>query len=343
MSLGEQLVIMGLVPDSLIRKRIVALLEDRISEEIENYKDPNRLSDLLQMMHNSPVALHTSDANAQHYEVPTRFFQLVLGKHLKYSSGHWQSDTTLLDQAEESALEITCTRAEIANGMQILELGCGWGSLSLFMAARFPQATIVSVSNSKTQKAFIDNVCKERGIKNLQIITADMNDFTIDRKFDRVVSVEMFEHMRNWKMMFGKIHSWLKPDGKFFMHIFTHSRFTYFYEIRNDDDWMAKYFFTGGMMPGDNLPMQFSELFTVAGHWTWNGTNYGKTARAWLNNMDRNKKVIMQLFENTYGKDCKKWWHYWRMFFMACEELWNYNQGNEWLVSHYVLEKTHAQ
>lgn len=339
MYLGEQLVSKGLVPDGIIRAKIRKLLRIRLSQEKKNYTDQIRLEKLLRQMSESPIALNTNEANRQHYELPTAFFQKILGKHLKYSSCYWTENTSGLDEAETEALSITCQRAQLQNGQSILELGCGWGSLSLFMAERYPEAQITSVSNSSTQKKFIENQCALRNIKNLQIITADMNVFDTDKKFDRVISVEMFEHMRNWRKLMSNIRNWLTDDGKLFVHIFTHKSYTYFYEITDESDWMAKYFFTGGMMPGDNLLQYFPEILSVQSHWVWSGLHYSKTAKAWLQNMDSNREAVITDLKQTYGNNYRQWWNYWRIFFMACEELWKYNNGNEWLVSHYLLGK----
>ena len=325
-----------LLPDFVIRAGIRRLLKLRLQEEAER----NDTSEFIRKMNESPIAMQTHSANEQHYEVPTEFFQLVLGKHLKYSSAYWNNERASLDQAEFEMLKLTCDRAQLANEQSILELGCGWGSLSLFMAEQFPGAKIISVSNSKTQKEFIDLEIGRRRLKNLQIITADMNLFETDQHFDRVVSVEMFEHMRNYRKLMGKIASFLNDDGKLFIHIFTHARFTYAFETRNQSDWIARYFFSGGMMPSDQLLYSFQEHFQIEEHWRVNGQHYEKTAQAWLRNMDRNREAIMSLFEKFYGIDqARKWWSYWRVFFMSCAELWGYRDGNEWLVSHYLLKK----
>jgi cyclopropane-fatty-acyl-phospholipid synthase len=325
-----------LLPDFVIRAGIRRLLKQRLQEEAER----NNAADFIRKMNASPIALQTQSANEQHYEVPTEFFQLVLGKHLKYSSAYWNNGQASLDEAELEMLKLTCDRAQLANAQSILELGCGWGSLSLFMAEHFPGSKIISVSNSKTQKEFIDRQIATRAIKNLQIITADMNSFDTDQHFDRVVSVEMFEHMRNYRKLMEKIASFLKEDGKLFIHIFSHARFAYAFEIRDQSDWMAKYFFSGGMMPSDQLLYSFQEQFQIEEHWRVNGHHYEKTAQAWLQNMDRNRETILNLFQKFYGVDeAKKWWSYWRIFFMSCAELWGYKDGNEWLVSHYLLKR----
>lgn len=330
------------LPDSLIRIGIRQLLKQRLKEEnlgdVESQQ--NHLSQFVDELRQEPIAIHTDDANEQHYELPTAFFQLVLGPHLKYSSGYWKSGTDRLERAEEDMLALTCERAGLEDGMQILELGCGWGSLSMFMAARYPHARITSVSNSKTQKEYIDSECRRRNIDNLNVITADMNDFATSESFDRVISVEMFEHMRNYDALTRKINGWLNPGGKLFIHIFTHRLYAYPFEVRDETDWMARYFFTGGIMPSDHLMLYFNKSLVVDRHWVINGTHYGKTARAWLTNMDDNRSKVLSILESTYGSEQRtRWWVYWRLFFMACEELWSFRNGNEWFVSHYLFSK----
>ena len=237
-------------------------------------------------------------------------------------------------------LELTCERAELRNGQDILECGCGWGSLSLFMARKFPESKITGVSNSATQKLFIDEEARKRGISNLTIVTADMNIFQATGKFDRIVSVEMFEHMRNYESLLEKLSGFLRLEGKMFIHIFTHHYLSYLYEVKNDSDWMAKYFFSGGIMPSDHLLLYFADHFKIQKHWRVNGIHYSKTSEAWLSKMDQHKKEIMPLLERTYGKDqAVRWWVYWRLFFMACAELFGYNSGEEWMVSHYLFER----
>jgi cyclopropane-fatty-acyl-phospholipid synthase len=331
------------VPDFILRKGIKNLLKLRLEEENlgDTEKQQAHLMALIDRLKASPIAVNTADANQQHYEVPTQFYQYCLGKNLKYSSGYWKLGVTDIDTSEDDMLALTCERAGLENGQQVLELGCGWGSLSLFMAAKYPKSTFKVVSNSRTQKLHIDGQAKARGINNLIVLTADMNTFNIDEKFDRVVSVEMFEHMRNYQLLMKKVASFLKPDGKLFIHIFTHKEYCYLFEVKDENDWMSKHFFTGGIMPSDDLMFYFNDDLLVEKHWHVNGTHYGKTSEAWLKNMDTHKKEIMTLFEQTYGKDqAVKWWVYWRLFYMACAELWNYNDGNEWIVSHYLFHKT---
>jgi len=338
----DKLIEQNKVPDFLLRKGIRKLLKQRLADENKGNVEAQQehLMALIGLLKSSPIAVNTADANQQHYEVPTKFYQYCLGKNLKYSSCYFKNGVTSLDQAEEDMLELTCRRADLANGQQVLELGCGWGSLSLYMAAKFPGSSFKVVSNSRTQKLYIDEQAKQRGITNLTVITADMNTFIIDEQFDRVVSVEMFEHMRNYQRLMNKVASFLKADGKLFIHIFTHKEYAYLFEVRDDSDWMSKYFFTGGIMPSDDLLFYFNDDLAVEKHWRVNGTHYGKTAEAWLKNMDRHKTEIIPLFEETYGKDeAVKWWAYWRIFYMACAELWNFNDGNEWMVSHYLFHK----
>ncbi|TDE17614.1 SAM-dependent methyltransferase [Dyadobacter psychrotolerans] len=330
------------VPDFLIRTRIRQLLKQRLADENKGEVEAQQahLMKFIENLKSSPIAVNTVDANEQHYEVPTEFYQYCLGKNLKYSSGYWKPGVTDIDTSETDMLQITCERAELSEGQHVLELGCGWGSLSLFMAAKFPASSFTVVSNSRTQKQHIDHQAKLRGINNITVVTADMNTFQIDVKFDRVVSVEMFEHMRNYQLLMKKVASFLKDDGKLFIHIFTHKEYAYLFEVVDETDWMSKYFFTGGVMPSDDLMFYFNEDLTVQKHWHVSGRHYGKTSEAWLANMDRHKNEIMPLFEKTYGKEnAIKWWVYWRIFYMSCAELWNYNDGNEWIVSHYLFQK----
>ena len=332
----------GLVPDTVIRSGIRRLLDTKVAEiaadDVETAADT--VNDFVEMMLASPVALVPELANEQHYEVPAEFFEQVLGTWSKYSCSYWPDGVTELDEAEFAALEVTVTRAQIEDGMRILDLGCGWGSLSLFIAERFPTASVVAVSNSVAQRGFIRKRAAARGIENLEVVTADMNDFQAPGHYDRIVSVEMFEHMRNYRELFGRVHDWLNPGGRFFMHIFCHRSTPYEFLDQGESDWMSRYFFSGGIMPSDDLPLRFQDRLRLVRQWRWNGAHYERTSNAWLDNMDERREEIMPIMQATYGhQDAAKWFQRWRIFFMACAELFGLRSGSEWYVAHYLFRR----
>ena len=339
--LGNYLLEQNLLPDSLIKWKIKGLLGQRLKDENQGSIEKNsmHLKKLCSELSSGPIAEQFQEANEQHYEVPTEFYQKVLGKHLKYSCCLWNKAKSL-DEAELEMLEAYTERAELKNGQTILDLGCGWGSLSLFLAKKYPDSKIISVSNSSTQKAYIDSQIEKRELNNLTIITKNINDFQTDTQFDRVLSIEMFEHMRNYKELLSKVSSFLKNDGKLFVHIFVHKDYTYYFDIKDETDWMSRYFFSGGIMPSEHLLYYFNDHLKVEKTWTVSGEHYKKTSYGWLDKMDSNKNEILEIFKNCYGEGQeKKWFSYWRVFFLSCAELWGFEDGNEWYVGHYLLKK----
>lgn len=333
----------NLIPDwiiSLAARRSTTDILDAWYRLGPDDQQANRLA-FIERSKASPIAIHTSDANEQHYELPTEFFQLVLGPMLKYSACYWLDDNTTLSQAEEAMLRLTAERARFENGQRVLELGCGWGSLCLWLAEEYPASEIVAVSNSNTQREYIAGQAVRRGLSNLEVITADINDFDADQQFDRVVSIEMFEHMKNYESLLAKIASWLKPGGLLFVHIFTHREYAYAFEV-GDGDWMTEYFFSGGNMPSDDLLSYFQRDVTLIERWTIDGTHYEKTLRAWLKKYDAQRDRIQRIMEKTYGADqAARWLVNWRLFFLGCAEVFGLRQGTEYRISHYLFEKPH--
>ena len=342
MKLLDSILETNLVPDPLVRTGIRRLLKQNLRARRGSGPAHSRaaLQAHVAELRRSPIAIQTRAANEQHYEVPTRFYQLVLGPRLKYSSGLWNTPADTLAQSEENMLDLTCQRAGIADGQDILELGCGWGSLSLWLAEKYPCARITAVSNSRTQKLHIDGVAAAKGFKNLTILTRDMNEFATSATFDRVVSVEMFEHMKNYQLLLRKIAGWLRPDGRLFVHIFTHREHAYHFEDRGPDDWMARHFFSGGQMPSDELLAQFQDDLKLEEQWTVDGVHYQKTSEAWLKNLDVHEPECRRIFAETYGPgQTRRWLAYWRIFFLSCAELFGYQGGREWHVMHYRFRK----
>jgi cyclopropane-fatty-acyl-phospholipid synthase len=295
-------------------------------------------SDFAALMAKRPIAEHAEAANAQHYEVPAAFFALTLGPRRKYSCCYYENGARSLAEAEKSALEITVRRADLRDGQRILELGCGWGSLSLFMAERLPAARITAVSNSSSQRGYIQRQAAQRGLSNLEVVTADMNDFMAEGLFDRVVSIEMFEHMANWRALLSRVQAWLAPEGRVFIHIFTHRASAYRFDLDDKADWIAQHFFTGGVMPSHGLMRQFADIFAIEEEWRWSGANYERTALDWLVNFDAAGDDMRRVLADVYGAEAELWGRRWRLFFLATAGLFGDSGGAEWGVSHYRLK-----
>jgi len=332
----------GLVPDRVVRAGIRRLCEARLAEigagDCEQAAAATER--FIEAMDRAPIALLPERANEQHYEVPAQFFGQALGPHRKYSCAYWPEGTGSLAAAEAAALELSCERAQLADGQEVLELGCGWGSLTLWMAERYPASRITAVSNSASQRAWIETECARSGFANVRVVTADMNAFEPGRRFDRIVSIEMFEHMRNWRSLFGRVAGWLAPEGLFFMHVFCHRSTPYAFEAVGAADWMSRHFFSGGMMPSDDLASRFQDDLRLVSRWRWDGTHYQKTANAWLENLDARRVEALEVLAATYGAQAAvHWLQRWRIFFMACAELFGYRSGQEWWVGHYLFRR----
>ncbi len=344
----------GLAPDSLIRAGIRRILAGVLEEQRARFGPEGAPSFEREMarwladMRRGPIAILPATSNEQHYELPPAFFQEVLGPQLKYSSAYYPEGVEALDEAELAMLELTCARAGIEDGHEVLELGCGWGSLSMYMAAQRPGARVLAVSNSRAQRRFIQAHADARGLSNLTVITRDMNDFDVSResdpsvagrRFDRVVSVEMFEHMRNWEALLTRVAGWLAPGGRLFTHVFAHRQYAYPYEDRDASDWMARHFFTGGMMPSHDLMARVPSPLETVESWRVSGTHYARTLEAWLRNLDDRARApaIEEALRVAYGDDWRRWRQRWRVFMMACAELFNYEGGREWFVSHRLM------
>ena len=332
----------GLVPDFLIRAGIRNLCRKRLQQCKHDDCEANAelAEKYIADSDASPMAVLTEKANQQHYEVPAEFYRHALGKNLKYSSCYYDSNTKFLDDAEDRALALTSEHAKLENGLDILELGCGWGSLSLWMAKNFPDSQITSISNSNSQREYILGQARNRGYENLKVITADINEFTTDSTYDRVVSVEMFEHVRNHRELFSRIHGWLKSGGKLFTHVFCHRSTSYPFEVEGEDDWMSKHFFSGGTMPADELFLRISGSLELEHRWRWSGKHYAQTSEDWVANIDQHREEILKLFHQDLSMaEAHRTFHRWRIFFLACAETFGFSNGQEWWVSHYLFKK----
>ncbi|MDM0089180.1 MULTISPECIES: class I SAM-dependent methyltransferase [unclassified Variovorax] len=331
----------GLVPDRLVRIGIRRLLTQRLVELQDDDAEASAAlkQAFVQELQAASLAPLPEKANEQHYEVPAAFFGEVLGMHRKYSSCHWGEGVETLADAEAAALAATCERAGLVDGQVVLELGCGWGSLTLWMAEHYPHSRITALSNSNSQREYIEAEAKRRGLANVRVLTRDINQFDTADRFDRVVSVEMFEHLRNWPRAFANVARWLRPDGRFFMHVFAHRGAPYPFVERDASDWMSRYFFSGGMMPSDDLALRCQDDLRLLQQWRWDGTHYQRTSEAWLRNMDQRRETLMPLFRETYGEEADVWWVRWRLFFMSVAELFGYEDGQRWWVSHYLFER----
>jgi cyclopropane-fatty-acyl-phospholipid synthase len=322
------------LPDSVTRAGI-ALLVERTSRRLQHV-DPAAERDFAAAMGQYPIALHPDDANAQHYELPPEFFAHILGPRRKYSCCLFDGAPTLA-AAEECALAETVAHAELHDGQRVLELGCGWGSLTLWMAEQFPRSEIVAVSNSRPQRAHIEAEAARLDLTNVRVLTADMNVFDPDARFDRVVSVEMFEHISNWPALLARVHGWLDRQGLLFLHVFSHRAMPYRFDRDDKADWIAQHFFTGGVMPSHGLIWELDQRFVVEADWRWNGLHYRLTAEQWLQNFDANAASIGAILRDVYGSEATLWARRWRLFFLATAGLFGARNGTEWGISHYAL------
>jgi cyclopropane-fatty-acyl-phospholipid synthase len=326
----------GALPDSVIRWGIRLACRARLARErrLDREARQESLTAFVERMSRSVIADRPDAANEQHYELPPEFFELVLGPHRKYSSARFDPGVESLAEAEVCALEQTIAHAELRNGQRILELGCGWGSLTLEMARRFPGSSITALSNSAPQRETIEARARAEGLSNVTVLTRDVNDGLPEGSFDRIVSVEMFEHVRNPLLLLEAIHERTSPQGKLFLHVFSHDGLPYFFEDAGASDWMSRTFFTGGIMPSDDLLLHYQRHFVLERRWRWSGRHYERTANAWLANLDERREGALEILREAYGADAELWLQRWRIFFMSCAELFGLDAGERWGVVH---------
>jgi len=339
--IADRLLAWNAVPDSILRKIVRARVRrvqssfDRLAPEDAEARETL----LLERLESGPVTVCAEDANRQHYEVPPAFFALTLGPWFKYSCCYWPDGVADLARAEELMLELTAERAGLSDGQSVLDLGCGWGSFALWAAERYPHSRILAFSNSDPQRRHIEQRARQRGLDNLRVATGDVSSFAPAERFDRVVSVEMLEHVRNHKVLFERIAGWLSPSGLFFAHVFCHRKHLYAYELDGEASWMTEHFFSGGIMPSWDYLTRYGESLSLVDRWQVEGSHYAKTLRAWLVNLDRSRNDVLPVLRHTYGPEqARLWLAYWRIFFIACEETFALDEGRSYFVGHYLFE-----
>lgn len=350
----DKILAKGIIPDFLLRRAVRRIINKRIKSQnkLDIEARFEYLKQFISELKSQPIAVETESANEQHYELPPEFFEKILGRNLKYSCCFWEDELSYkklvkqndlidrLDRAEDKMLQLSAERAEIKNGQNILELGCGWGSFSFYLARKYEDSRIIAVSNSRDQINYINKLAARNKIDNLRAVKADINNFDTDAKFDRVVSIEMFEHMKNYQKLLAKISKFLNEDARLFVHIFSHKFYPYNYQDSKKTDWMARYFFTGGTMPSQDLLHYFNDHLTIENQWAVSGEHYQKTLESWLKIMDQKKDELYPILESTYGaENAEKWWNYWRLFFISSAEFFGCSDGNEWFISQYLFQK----
>ena len=341
-SLEDSVLASGLVPDRLLRRVILSRVKglERNFDRLTPEEQAAREAAVVAEFESGAIAVNADDANRQHYDLPPEFFESVLGPRRKYSCCYWGGGIAGLAQAEEAMLELTAERTGLGDGQDILDLGCGWGSLSLWAAERYPHSHVLAMSNSHTQRRFIEELREEKGLGNLEVVTAEVGEFAPQRRFDRVVSIEMFEHVRNHRALMQRVAGWLRPEGRLFVHVFCHRRHLYAFEPDAGGGWMTRHFFSGGIMPSSDYLPRYQDDLNLLDRWEVNGRHYALTLRSWLENLDRHRNEVLPLLAATYGHDrARLWFAYWRIFFMACEETFALDSGRAYFVAHYLFSK----